>query len=314
VAKPVVIQAEELDAAAAEWLGKRCELIVCPFGEASKFDEHLRRAHGLVVRTYAWVNQALLDRAPNLKVIGRAGVGLDRIDVTACRARGVEVVYTPDANSEAVAEYVFALLFQALRPTARAAAMDLEEWHGVRRKVIAPRELNELTLGILGLGRAGSRVARIGAGFGMPVLYHDLGTIEPEKRHGAREVTLEALLARSDILSVHVDGRPGNRGLINAALLAQLGPRAIVVNTSRGMVVDALALASWLGANPGAMALLDVHEPEPIAVGYPLLGLPNARLYPHLGAGTARAHGNMSWVVRDVARVLEGERPRHPAP
>lgn len=311
---PLVIQAEELDAPAASWLAERCDLVRCSPTDAPRFEGLLAKAEGLVVRTYARVDGPLLDKAPRLRVVGRAGVGLDRIDVEACRRRGVEVVHTPDANSDAVAEFVFAILLDAIRPRRPAGPTAQSDWDALRAGLRANVQVCELTLGVLGMGRIGRRVARIGAGFGMTTLYHDLVDIPPELRQGAGCVSLDALLARSDVLSVHVDNREGNRGLVNAAFLARCRTSAVVINTSRGLVVDAWALASWLRANPGAKALIDVHEPEPFGEDYPLLNLPNARLTPHLAAATRTAHANMSWVVRDVDRVLRGERPVHPAP
>lgn len=309
-----MLQSEDIDPAAGAWLRESCDLVACHFSHAD-FAGHLARAEGLVVRTYTRVDGALLAGAPRLRCVARAGVGLDRIDVAACRARGVEVVHTPDANSAAVAEYVFALLHDALRPrTVLDGPVSAERWNALRRDHHAPAQLNELTLGVLGLGRVGSRVARIAAGFGMEVIFNDLARIPAGRRHGAVPVSLEDLVRRSDILTVHIDSRPGNERFLNAALFGRLRPSAIVVNTSRGLVVDAPALAAWLRANPQGRALLDVHDPEPFGPDYPLLGLPNARLYPHLAAATNAAHVNMSWVVKDLYRVLHGQKPEHPAP
>ena len=312
--KPFVLQTEDLDPAAAAWLRESCELVAKHFSEPG-FDDLLARADAAVVRTYTKVDAAFLDKAPRLKVIGRAGVGLDRINVAECRRRGVEVVHTPDANTQAVAEYVFAMLFDGLRPRQfLKEATDQQRWNRLRRDMEAINQLSELTLGILGMGRVGSRVARIGHGLGMDVLYHDLLDIPESRRWGARPVPLDELLYRTDVLTIHIDSRPTNRQFVNAAILAQLRKTAIVVNTSRGLVVDAAALATWLKATPTAKALIDVHDPEPFGQDYPLLGLTNAYLSPHLAASTATAHVNMSWVVKDIYRVLMGEKPVHPAP
>jgi D-3-phosphoglycerate dehydrogenase len=314
MARFFVVQAEDLDPAAAAWLRESCDLEVCHFSEP-RFDSLLAKADALVVRTYTRVNSTLLDKAPRLKVVGRAGVGLDRIDVDECRRRGIEVVHTPDANTQAVAEYVFAMLLDALRPrTTLKEPISPPRWNELRREKLAINQLSELALGILGLGRVGSRVAKVAAGFGMEVMYNDLIEIPEPRRFGARPVELPELLRRSDILSVHVDARPENRALISSGLLAQLRPTVVVVNTSRGFVVDAAALAEFLRTHTGAKALIDVHDPEPFEQSYPLLGLSNAVLSPHLAASTATAHVNMSWVVKDVRRVLNGEKPQHPAP
>ena len=312
--KPFVLQSEDLDPAAAAWLRESCDLTHCHFSDPG-FPALLAKADGLVVRTYTKVDAALLDKGPRLKVVGRAGVGLDRIDVNECRRRGIQVVHTPDANTQAVAEYVFTLLQDALRPrTTLHKPVTLDEWTALRRELLAINQLSELTLGILGLGRVGSRVARIARGYGMEVLYHDLIDIPLNNRHGARPAEVPELLRRADIFTIHIDSRPGNYKLINSTILSQLRPSVTIVNTSRGLVMDAKALAHFLSSHAHAKALIDVHDPEPFDASYPLLGLPNAILSPHLAASTATAHVNMSWVVKDVWRVLNGESPEHPAP
>lgn len=313
VAKPLVIQTEELDAAPAAWLAERCELVRCGAADQG-FEVLLGSAEALVVRTYTRVDATMLGKAPKLKVVGRAGVGLDNIDLPACRERNVRVVYTPDANSEAVVEYIWTLLLQSLRPhTSLDAAIDSKRWGEIRKAMRAPRELNQMTLGILGLGRIGKRMARVGTALGMRVLYHDLLSIASELRAGAEPVGFEELLRSADILTVHVDGRPANRHLLNERAFALLKPEAVLVNAARGFLVDNAACAAFFASHPAARALLDVHDPEPFGPSYPLLGLPNIRLSPHLAAATTRAQENMSWVVRDVWRVLQGEAPHFSA-
>ena len=313
--KPLVIQTEDLDPEPAAWLAERCELVVCSFTSESRFWELLGSAQGLVVRTYTQVSPALLARAPRLKVVGRAGVGLENIDVGACRTRGIQVVHTPGANTRAVVELVTAYLVDALRPRMYLdGAVGVEEWHRLRRDYVGDREIGELTLGIYGFGRIGSAMARIGAALNMKVIYNDLLEIPPESRSGAQPVSVDRLLSESDVLTVHVDGRKQNAGLLDAAAFGRMKKNALFINASRGFVIDAAALAAFLRANPAARAMIDVHDPtEPITPGYPLLGLPNARLTPHLASGTRTAKRNMSWVVRDVWRVLTGEEPEFPA-
>lgn len=311
----MVLQSEDLDPAAGAWLREVCDLQVCHFTDRERFEPLLARADALLVRTYTRVDGALLDKAPRLRCVARAGVAVDRIDVAECRRRGIEVVHTPDANSVAVAEYVFAMLFDALRPRLFLdAPIPQDRWNALRRELEATNQLNELTLGVLGLGRIGKRVARIGRGLGMEVLYHDIAPIPEVPEIGARSVDLPTLLRRSDIVTIHVDSRPENRRFFSQACFAPMRETAIVVNTSRGFVMDDHALAAFLRANPRARALIDVHDPEPFTAENPLLRLPNACLSPHLAASTATAHVNMSWVVKDLWRVLKGERPEHPAP
>lgn len=310
-----VIQTEHLAEEAAAWLGERCTLVRCATDEPG-FSDALAAAHGLVVRTYTVVDASLLDRAAALRVVGRAGAGLDNIDVAACRARGVEVVYAPDANTQAVVEFVLARLGAVLRPAAGLdAAVPLEAWKRLRARRPDRPQMSDMTLGLLGLGRIGRRMAEVAAAIGFRrVLYHDLVEIPLRHRHGASPEPAQRVFEEADVISLHVDGRASNRGYVAASLLDRMKPDVIFVNTSRGFVVDSLALASFLRRHAEAVALLDVHDPEPFDATYPLLGLPNAQLFPHMAASTRRADQNMSWVVRDVMAVLSGETPRCPAP
>lgn len=311
---PLVIHTEPLSPRAIEWLSERAELIAAKPGEQA-FEERASAIEGLLVRTYTIVDDALLDRMPALRVVGRAGVGIDNIDVAACRAREVEVVYTPDANTEAVAEYVFALVLDAIRPrVCLEHAADEDTWSSMRRSYVGERQLDEMTIGILGLGRIGSRVAQIGAAFGSEVLYSDLLDFPLERRFGAECVSVEELFDRSDILSIHIDGRPENHRHVGANLLNHLRADAILINTSRGVVLDVDATTAFLRGNPRALGILDVHDPEPVPADCPLFSLPNARLAPHLASRTESAMERMSAVVEDLWGVLEGEAPIWPAP
>lgn len=312
--RPVVAVTELLSECASAWLAERCEVIRAKPCEPA-FAEAAERISGLVVRTYTTVDEKLLRCLPNLKVVGRGGVGLDNIDVEACRARGVTVVSTPDANTQAVVEFVLCCLCDALRPRAPLErALSKEEWHQARdEELVGLWQMNELTLGILGLGRIGRRVAEVAKAIGFDVIFHDIRGIPDEDRNGAEPVDLDTLFAESDIVTVHVDGRASNRHFVGAELLNRLKPDAIVINTSRGFVVDHHALADWLRSHPAAAALLDVHDPEPIPATNPVLGLDNAHLTPHLASRTLTAMDNMSWVVKDVVAVLEGRDPQWPA-
>lgn len=309
--RPLVIQTEDLDAEAAAWLGERVRLV-----RAGEDDPGLpvllTTAAGLVIRTYTRVDGALLTTAPNLRVVGRAGVGLDNVDLEACRARGVRVVHTPGANTAAVVEFVVAMMVDALRPRVflEKPLADAGVWTSVRRDLIAPRQLADLTLGVLGMGRIGTRVAEVGRALGMRVVYADL---EPRGLTFGRQVSPDQLYASADVISVHVDGRPGNRGLVGMDAFGRMKSDVVFINTSRGFVVDAAACAEFMIGHPGACALLDVHEPEPISETSPLLDIANVHLSPHIAGATASAKRDMSWVVRDVWRVLQGDEPEHPA-
>ncbi|MBX9735437.1 MAG: hypothetical protein K2X32_00800, partial [Phycisphaerales bacterium] len=302
----LVIQTEHLDEEPAAWLRERCRLEVCDPSDAA-FPALLAQADGLLIRTYTRVTPALLDMAPRLKVVARAGVGLDNVDLPACKARGVRVLSTPDANTSAVVEYVFALLLDATRPRLfLGEAIDGPRWKEVRQELRARRQLRELTLGILGFGRIGTSVARVARELGMTVIFHDVRQIPLSDRHGAESVSLEDLCARADAFTIHIDGRPENRGFVNADIIGRLKSDVILINTSRGFVMNDIALADFMIAHPAAVALLDVHEPEPFDATHPLLEIANVHLSPHIASATDLAQKNMSWVVRDLWAVLSG--------
>jgi D-3-phosphoglycerate dehydrogenase len=311
----MVIQTETLDPQAQAWLRERVDLRVCAYDDPA-FIDLLPGAQGLVVRTYTRVNQALLSKAPKLRVVGRAGVALENVDIPACRQRGIEVVHTPEANTHAVVEFVLCLLLDALRPRRYLdGPLEGRDWHDARNDLQGDCHLRDLPIGILGFGRIGSRVGRVLRALGCTVRFHDIKHIPEDQRNGCQSVSLEELQNTSRVLSIHVDWNAGNHHLVNAGFLGTLRDDCIIVNTSRGLAIEPEALAHWLKANPNALALLDVHDPhEPLDAGYPLLGLPNARLAPHIAAATAPARLNMSWVVRDVVAVLEGKQPKFRAP
>lgn len=311
--RPLAVITEELDAEPSAWLAERCEVIRCAHDDPELTDL-LLRARALIVRTYTRVDAGLLAMAPQLAVVARAGVGLDNIDLQACRAAGLRVVSTPGANTRAVVEYVLAMLLDATRPRVFLdRALPMNEWKKLRIELEAPRQLADMTLGIVGLGRIGRQIARAAQSLTMRVIYHDLIEIPQTERFGAIPVNREELLTQSDAITVHVDGRAENRGVIDADWFGRMRSDVVFINTSRGMVVDADACAEFLRSHPGASGLLDVHDPEPIVDGSPLLGLTNAHLSPHIAGGTKAAKLAMSWVVRDVWRVLTGEEPEHAA-
>jgi phosphoglycerate dehydrogenase-like enzyme len=314
-ARPVVLVTEGSDKAPLDWLRTEAEVLEVALSDTA-LDAALARAEGMVVRTYTKVNDDLLSKAPKLKVVGRGGVGLENIDVAACRKRGVEVVYTPDANTLAVGDFVFGVILQLIRPygTFRQRTPDPKEFKRLR-DTLRGRQLNEMTLGILGMGRVGRRVGHIAAnGFGMRVLYNDIIDVKQHVKFPATSVDKSRLYRESDILSLHVTMVPANENMIGARELAMMKSDAILINTSRGEVLDINALAEALKNKKLAGAAIDVFHPEPPAANFPLLGMENVILTPHMAARTHTAIENMSWVVRDVIDVLQGKAPRFPAP
>jgi phosphoglycerate dehydrogenase-like enzyme len=312
---PRVLVTEGSDAGPLQWLKQKADVLEIAASDPA-FGSELKTAEGLLVRTYTKVTSAFLDGAPKLKVVGRGGVGLENIDVPECRRRGIEVVFTPDANTLAVGDFVFGYAIQLLRPWAffKDDVYPPKEFKRIR-DTVRGRQLNELTIGILGMGRVGRRVGHIAAnGFGMRVIYNDLLDVQSQLKFPATPVDKETLCKKADILTLHIDMKAGNENLIGATQLAQMKPTAILINTSRGEVLDATALAAALRGKQLAGAALDVYWPEPPQPDFPLLGLDNVLLTPHLAARTSTAMENMSWVVKDVIAVLNGEQPRYPAP
>ena len=315
---PLVLVTEGSDATPLAWLKERARVVEAA-PDSPEFDAALPDAAGMVVRTYTRVNPALLARAPKLKVVGRGGVGIDNIDVPACRARGVEVVYTPDANTLAVGDFVIGYALQLLRPWAffKDRAYEPKEFKRVRN-TLRGVQLNELTIGVLGMGRVGRRVGHIAAnGFGARVIYHDLLDVRPHLTFPAAAVDLPTLFREADIVTLHVDMRPGNEHLVGAAELALMKPTAILINTSRGEVLDAAALAAAVRGKRIAGAAVDVFDPEPPAADFPLLGLDNVLLTPPHGRphahgdrehelGGPRRDGRAEWAAAEVPRAVRG--------
>lgn len=316
--KPTAVVADPLAEAPRAWLAERCGVVdglwETPGEPASGARAELSEASALVVRTRTPVDARLLAQMPALKVVGRAGVGLDHIDVGLCARSGVTVVHTPDSNTQAVVEFVFSALFDALRPRLYLhEPLDPGRWESLRAELVAPRQLADLTFGVYGMGRIGKRVSQVASALGARTIYHDLVEVPPGARTNAEPVSRETLLDQADIISVHVDGRSQNRGLLDADAFGRMRSDVVFLNTSRGFVVDPVSCADFFVNHPGATAILDVHEPEPVAATSPLLGIENVHLSPHIASATAAAKEAMGWVVRDVWRVLCGETPAFPA-
>jgi phosphoglycerate dehydrogenase-like enzyme len=273
-------------------------------------------ADALVIRTAGDIDAALMDAAPRLRVIGRHGVGYDQVDVPAATARGIQVVYTPGANTEAVAEHTLAFLIGLSKhfgPNMRA----LEEGRYNDRTKLVGRDLAGRTLGIIGFGRIGRRVGAIArAALGMRVLYNDIVPAPPdvEAAAGAARVELPELLARSEYVTLHVPLDDSTRRLINRETLAAMRPGAILVNTCRGPVTDEAAVAEALDSGRLFGYAADVYDVEPPPPDHPLIGRGrNVLLTPHSAAQTVESLTNMArGVAEDVLAVLGGRPPRNP--
>jgi D-3-phosphoglycerate dehydrogenase len=281
--------------------------------------ETLRReivdADALVIRTGGEIDAALMDCGRNLKVVGRHGVGYDQIDIEAATERGIQVLYTPGANTESVCEHVIAMMIGVSKHfphmTSSLAAGD---YHARTSKM--GRDIFGRTLGIIGFGRIGQRVGAVAyQGFGMRVLYHDIiaAPAEAEARAGARRVSFEELLASSEYITLHVPLDASTRRMINAAALARMRPDAILINCARGPVVNEVDVAHALEAQRIWGYGGDVFEDEPPSPDHPLIGRPDVLLTPHSAAQTVEGLRNMAtWIAEDVLGVLRGEAPRNP--
>ncbi|HWQ09458.1 MAG TPA: hydroxyacid dehydrogenase, partial [Holophaga sp.] len=269
----------------------------------------------IVIRAVGTISRRLIEAAPRLKVIGRHGVGLETIDLQAAREHGVRVVYTPEANSESVAEHFVGMaLVLAKRMYEADRALRAGDWQ-VRHAYIG-RELRGKTLGVVGFGRIGRTIARIcHQGFAMPVRYHDLVAAPPEVEAelGARRAGLDELLAVSDVVSLNLPLTAESRHCIGRDQLRRMKPTACLVNLARGPVWDEAAVAEALERGWIAGAGTDVFEQEPVDPANPLFRHPRFVCTPHMSSHTDEAMRRMSMVAEDVLAVLQGREPRWPA-
>ncbi len=260
----------------------------------------------LIVRSGTKVTADLLGAAEKLQVIGRAGMGVDNIDVPAATDRGVVVMNTPGANSIATAELAMALMLAASRHVAQAdASLKAGEW---RRSEFVGREVYGKTLGIIGFGRIGRLVAERALAFGMEVIAYDPYVTEEVARElGVLLVDLDVLLGQSDYVTLHTAVSPESEKMINATTLAQMKDGAILINAARGKLVDEDALAEALTSGKLSAAAVDVYSKEPPTSDNPLIGLPNVIDTPHLGASTVEAQQAVAeQIVDQVLAALRG--------
>ncbi|MEZ4553944.1 MAG: D-glycerate dehydrogenase [Dehalococcoidia bacterium] len=256
------------------------------------------------------IDGALLDACPTVHTLANMAVGYDNIDVPAASERGVLVTNTPDVLTDTTADIAFALLLAAARRvTEGERSVRAGEWGTWHPTWMLGRDVHGATLGIVGPGRIGRAVARRAAGFDMRVLY--AGRREVPGFPGEC-VSFEALLERSDFVSVHVPLTPETTRLFNAGAFRRMKPTAIFVNTARGGVVDQAALRDALVRGEIAAAALDVTTPEPLPPDDPLLDAPNLVVTPHLGSATAQTREAMASLAVDaLCSAFAGKRPRH---
>ncbi len=281
--------------------------------EEAAIQEAVRECDALLVRTTARVTRALLQRASRLRVIGRGGSGLDNIDIIAARERGIAVVYTPEAATDAVADLTVGLMVALVRRIKGCDTAVREGRFAQERARHEARDLQELTLGIVGLGRIGRAVARrCRQGFGMGVVYNDI--VDPGPLDfDATPLQKAQLYGSADVISLHLPLTDETRKLIDEKALRRFRSGSFLINTARGAVVDGEAVARALRSGALAGAAFDVLDPEPPPPDHPLLTAPNTLFTPHVGARTRGGLARMDAVVEDVIRVLEGSPAHYPA-
>ncbi len=305
--KPKVVVAEAIAEAGLAALAEHCEVDLAVGAGRTELAERLADAAGLIVRSATKVDGDLLAGAPDLKVVGRAGIGIDNIDVAAATEAGVLVVNAPDANTISAAEHTLALLLAQARRVAEAdRSVRAGEWERARFQGV---ELHDKTLGVIGLGRIGTLVAERAQAFGMRVVAYDPYVAEDRvRRLNAEPVPdLAVLLAQADFVSIHLPLTRDTQGLLGPEAFAAMKDGIRIVNTSRGGIVDERALADAVRSGKVAGAALDVFAEEPLPDS-PLRDLPQVVLTPHLGASTREAQDKAGVAVaRAVAAALRGE-------
>lgn len=251
------------------------------------------QADALIVRSATKVDGAMLAAAPKLKLVGRAGVGVDNIDLAAATERGVVVMNAPDGNTCATAELAVALMLALARHIPAAnASMHAGQWE---KKAFMGGELRGKTLGLVGFGRVGRAVAKRAQAFDMAVIAYDpFIPTDAGALLGVEIVSLDDLFARADYLSLHAVSSPDNQGVINAQNIARMKKGVRIINDSRGSLINEADLAEAIKSGHVAGAALDVFNNEPLESGNPLVGLPGVILTPHLGASTLEAQDEVA--------------------
>ena len=279
-------------------------------------DELLRRVagcDGVLTLLTDRVDDEFLDAAgKKLRVVSNYAVGFDNIDVGACALRGIPIGNTPGVLTDTTADLAWALLMAAARrlPEGDRYVRD-GNWKTWGPLLLLGPDVHGATMGIVGFGRIGQAVARRAQGFGMEILYHDVQELPREvtEPFGATFLPLEELLARSDFVSLHVNLSEVTRHLINAETLSWMKPTAVLVNTSRGPVVDQRALADALRDGVIWAAGLDVTDPEPIPMDDPLVGLDNCLIVPHIASASRATRGKMAaMAAANLVAGVRGER------
>ncbi len=303
-----VLVADKISPKGVAWLRQQPGLeVIEAYGSApAKLLELVKDVHAIAVRSETKITAEVLAAAPHLKVVGRAGVGVDNVDVEAATERGVIVMNTPSGNTVATAELTFTHILCGARPVPQAAAsMRAGQWD---RKSFSGLELFRKTLGIVGLGRIGSEVAKRAQAFGMRVLAYD-PYLAPSRAKAMQVegATLDEVLSQADYITVHMPLTDDTRYMINEAAFGKMKKGVRIFNCARGGIIEEAALIAAVKAGKVGAAGLDVYEDEPLAADSELRKFPNVTLTPHLGASTAEAQDAVGVeIAEQIADVLNG--------
>lgn len=315
--KPKIVVTERVSESGMARLQAAGDVVVLDSCDEAALIKAVAEADAMVVRTYSEVTAKVIEAARThgrLLVIGRAGVGLDNIDVRAALAAGIQVVHTPAACTDAVAELTIGLILAVQRRIAHLDARVRQgEFASLRTKALMP-ELQHQTLGVIGMGRIGRAVGRrLHDGMGMQVVYYDIREIGYLPFVARCLESAEAVYAEADVVTMHVPLTKLTRGMINSKALSHFKKGSCLINTSRGPVVEAKALADALHAGLLAGAAVDVFDPEPPPPDHPLRSAPNCVLTPHVASRSREGLAAMNDVVDDIIAVLQGRPPQYPA-
>ena len=311
----MIVISEFMDAAAVDRLRAEFEVHndATLVDNLERLNAAAKSAEALIVRNRTQVDTALLANAPRLRVVGRLGVGLDNIDTAACAARAIDVIAATGANAISVAEYVLTTAMLLLRGAYTSSA-EVAAGHWPRPKLSQGREVCGKTLGLVGFGSIGRVTAQRAHAIGMRVIAYDALLAEADAAWRAHDVVrkgLDQVVAEADIVSLHVPLDSQTRGLINASRIALMKRGAIIINTSRGGIVDEVAIAAALRAGSLAGAALDVFEHEPLAANSALADVPNLILTPHIAGVTQESNVRVGALIAEhVAASLRRSRPR----
>jgi D-3-phosphoglycerate dehydrogenase len=287
--KPFIVFSDGSDQEVFEKISKHPELEVYakPKISQDELKTLLPRITGLVIRSATKVNKELIDAAPNLKYVVRAGEGTDNIDKAYCREKGIKVSNTPGANNNSAAEHAVALMLTVLRKTAAAdASMKKGEWN---KDAFTGNELSNKTVGIMGFGRIGQIVAKRISGFEPNILFFDPLVHESQVKYATKVNTLEELFSQSDIVTIHTPLIDATKGVVNGKLLGRMKSSAILINAARGKIVNENDLHEALVSKKIRGAGFDVFANEPLEAESKLRNLDNIVLTPHLGGSTEEA-------------------------